>query len=64
MMSLLGAVFSHPVLCGLASFVIAVGGLYVLDQKQGPIRLLGWIAVIAGLPVLSLCCGMFLLAGI
>lgn len=64
MMSLLGVVLSHPIWFGLASFVIALWGLYVLEQKQGSIRLLGWVAVVVGLPVLLLCCGLFLLAGI
>ena len=61
---LLGAILTHPVLFGLASLALTIWGLYVLEQKQGPIRPLAWVAVVVGLPVLALCCGVFLLAGI
>lgn len=61
MMSLLGVILSSPIWFGLAGFVAAVGGLYVLDQKRGPIRLLGWVAVVVGSLVLLLCCGMLLI---
>ncbi len=63
MMNLLSVVLSYPVWFALASFVSVLWGLYVLEQKQGPIRLLAWAAVIVGTLVLLLCCGMLFLAG-
>ncbi len=48
----------------LTNLVSVLWGLQTLDTKQGPIRLLGWAAVVVGLSVLLLCCGVILLAGL